>query len=39
MNKIKNFQKKNEQTGFTAILRKYIHIDKETLVDMKHQSD
>ena len=39
MNKITNFQKKNEHIGFTAILRTFIHIDKETLADMKHQSE
>ena len=37
MNKIKNFQKKNEQMAFTAILRTFIHSDKETLADVSSE--
>ena len=39
MNKVKNLQKKNEQMIFATILRTLIHIDKETLANMKHQSE
>ena len=39
MKKIKKSKKKNEQMVFATILRRFIHIDKETLEDMKYQSE
>ena len=39
MKKIKKSRKKNEQMVFATILRRFIHIDKETLEDMKYQSE